>query len=106
MSSMNLDFVTDLSDDEVAAAQGTTRARGVYDQLLSAFLESGKRGIAVAPGTGPFAGKKAANIKNGIDNARKRLAEGHEGHSVKATIHTADNGTETVRIFRNEQAES
>ena len=95
-----VEFLTELTDEQIAEAQSKTRARGVYDDALSQFMASGLRGAGIAPDSGPFEGKTAENIKSGLDNAKKRPIAPEGATDVKVVIYEDEDKNKTVRIFR------
>jgi hypothetical protein len=100
MSTTEVTFLEDLTDEEIAEAQSKTRARGVYDEALAMFLASGKRGAGIRPDNGPFEGKTVENIKSGLDNAKKRPIAPEGAADVKVVIYEDEDKNRTVRIFR------
>ena len=74
------------------------KSRGDYDAELRSFLESGSPGIEVSLTEGRFAGKKASQVKTGLDNARKRTNEGgglvHKGAENVKVIAVGKDGEE------------
>lgn len=71
-----MDAFIELDDDELNSALAGSRSRGVYDENLMSFLESGRRGVQVNLEDGIHEGKKSQSVKTGYESARERLAAG------------------------------
>lgn len=105
------DFFTELNDEELAETQNAGRVRGGYDEVLKAFADSGRKGVAVSNASGPLAGKTVTSIKSGLDNARKRLIANPEtkalGESIRVVHYKANKDDEgQVRIYRTDNIEA
>lgn len=73
---MSMDAFIDIADDDLNAAISGSRTRGVYDENLLTFFESGRRGVEVNLTDGIHEGKKAQSVKTGYESARERLVNG------------------------------
>jgi hypothetical protein len=71
-----MDAFIELSDDDLNSAISGSRSRGVYDENLMEFLNSGRRGVQVNLEEGIHEGKKAQSVKTGYESARVRLEQG------------------------------
>lgn len=69
-------FTVDISDDELDAALAGSRSRGVYDENILNFLESGRRGVQINLEDGVHEGKKQQSVKTGYETARTKIASG------------------------------
>lgn len=72
-----------LDANMIAELLSKQKSRGDYDAQVDEFLAEGVAGIEISLTEGRFQGKKAAQVKTGLDNARKRTKDGgglvHEG---------------------------
>lgn len=69
-----------LTQDQIRAIYAKRRTKGLYNQLLDHFLESGDNGADVKETWPQLADKKASTIKQGFENAktRKEAPDGSE----------------------------
>jgi hypothetical protein len=105
------DFFTELTDEELVEAQNAGRVRGAYDDVLKAFTDSGRKGVAVSNAAGPLAGKTLTSIKSGLDNAKKRLVANEAtktlGESVRVVHYKKDKNDEgQIRLYRTDNPEA
>lgn len=71
-----MDAFIEIADDDLNAAISGSRTRGVYDENLLNFFNSGRRGVEVNLNDGIHEGKKAQSVKTGYESARVRLEQG------------------------------
>lgn len=77
MSTIEEQSFIELDDEALDAAIAGSRQRGVYDEKILTFIDSGKRGVEVSLAEGSaHAAKKAASVKTGYESARERLEAG------------------------------
>jgi hypothetical protein len=81
----------ELSDEDLDAAIAGSRQRGVYDEKLLDYIQSGKRGVEINLAEGVHAGKKAPSVKTGYESARDRLENG------KTDLSGTDEEKETLK---------
>jgi hypothetical protein len=75
------------------------KSRGDYDAELRAFLEQGVAGIEISLTEGRFAGKKAGQVKTGLDNARKRT------NDAGALVHDGGQNVKVIALGDAEKGE-
>ena len=81
----------ELSDEDLDAAMAGSRQRGVYDDKILDFLNSGRRGVQINLAEGVHAGKKAPSVKTGYESARERLENGKIDNSTDEQKEAAKN---------------
>lgn len=88
--------MTALSADQIQDLLAGARSRGEYDTYLKEFLESGDAGRLVDRESGTLAGKRAEQVKVGIENAKKRTNDAgqflHPGAQSIKVIRKAPEG--------------
>ena len=87
MSSM--DAFVEITDDELNSALMGSRTRGVYDENLLAFFESGRRGVQINLEDGIHEGKKSQSVKTGYESARERLVNGKVADATDEQVEAA-----------------
>jgi hypothetical protein len=60
-----------LSDEEVAEALSSQRARGEYRTILQQIVDNAVPAARIPTDRGPFNGRKTSTVKTGFENARK-----------------------------------
>jgi hypothetical protein len=86
-----IDAFIELNDEELDAAMAGSRQRGIYDEKILSFLDSGKRGVQINLAEGVHAGKKAPSVKTGYESARERLENGKVDNSTDEQKESAKN---------------
>jgi hypothetical protein len=83
--------VTALSGEQIQGLLAGARSRGEYDTYLKEFMESGDPGRLVDRETGILAGKKADQVKVGLENAKKRTNDAGQ------FVHPGAQGVKVIR---------
>jgi hypothetical protein len=60
-----------LSEEEVAEALSSHRAKGEYRTILQQIVDGNVRAARIPTDRGPFEGRKTSTVKTGFENARK-----------------------------------
>jgi hypothetical protein len=78
--------IEDLTLEQILEIEAGGREKGVYDDDLLTFAQSGKMGQ-----TYPFSGKKAQSVKTGFTSAKERLGKKEDlDEEVRAAVNSTE----------------
>lgn len=81
-----------LSPEQIQALLGKTRQRGIYEEKLIEFVNSGEAGVEVNSQWVELADKKDTTLKQGFENAKQKA------HVMEAT----EGKAELIKVIANE----
>lgn len=68
-------FGTPMSVEDARSKMSGARSRNMYGPLLRQFIESGHPGVSINLDSGPLSGKSHTTVKQGFDNALRKVRE-------------------------------